>query len=54
MQEIASQARRNDKRGIIVWIEVDVAGCVEECFNDVETVASFIEAAKEVSDCLVF
>ncbi|RCN40015.1 notch domain protein [Ancylostoma caninum] len=45
--EMASDAQRTDKRGIIVWIEVDVAGCVEECFSDVEVVASFIQAARE-------
>ncbi|EYC19233.1 hypothetical protein Y032_0025g1253 [Ancylostoma ceylanicum] len=45
--EVASDARRTDKRGVIVWIEVDVTGCVEECFSDVEVVASFIEAGRE-------
>ncbi|VDK46897.1 unnamed protein product [Cylicostephanus goldi] len=44
---LSSEKSNVEKRGIIVWIEVDVAGCVEECFSDVEVVANFIDAAKE-------
>ncbi|WKY10856.1 hypothetical protein Q1695_002870 [Nippostrongylus brasiliensis] len=40
-------AFRNDKEKILVRVEVDVSRCAEDCFSDVETVASFIEAAKD-------
>ncbi|KAK6756336.1 hypothetical protein RB195_014629 [Necator americanus] len=44
---IATRTPKKGKRGVIVWIEVDVAACVNECFSDVEVVASFIEASRE-------
>ncbi|ETN69143.1 EGF-like domain protein [Necator americanus] len=44
---IATRTPKRGKRGVIVWIEVDVAACVNECFSDVEVVASFIEASRE-------
>ncbi|XGW01330.1 hypothetical protein V3C99_013911 [Haemonchus contortus] len=42
----ATPSYSTGKEGVLVWIEVDVSKCVEECFDDVEVVARFIEADK--------
>ncbi|KAK6035393.1 ankyrin repeat protein, partial [Cooperia oncophora] len=44
---VRKSAYSTEKEGVLVWIEVDVSKCAGECFGDVETVASFIEADKK-------
>ncbi|WKY14209.1 hypothetical protein Q1695_000055 [Nippostrongylus brasiliensis] len=31
--------------GVLVWIEIDVAGCYGECFSDIDNVANYLGAA---------
>ncbi|PIO55491.1 notch domain protein, partial [Teladorsagia circumcincta] len=44
---LGNSAYLTEKEGVLVWIKVDVSKCVDECFDDVEVVASFIEADRD-------
>ncbi|KAJ1370948.1 hypothetical protein KIN20_032786 [Parelaphostrongylus tenuis] len=41
-----------DNQGILAWIEIDVSSCINECFSDIEAVASFIEASRQDFDAM--
>ncbi|CAI4224970.1 unnamed protein product [Auanema sp. JU1783] len=45
--------KRNANRGVIVWINIDVASCSGDCFSDVDIVANYLgqaQAKKELAE----